>query len=133
MNLVERGRVGAERLAIARMVVGLTAFLFPRAFGRLWIAETGSSRRVAMVTRAFAVRDFALGLGAYRALKDGSPVRGWVEMGLLSDVTDSASALTGPPPMARRIVLAFTALIGAAGGVLALDGIDDPVVATDES
>jgi hypothetical protein len=111
------------------MAVGLAGFVAPRTFGRLWIGREGGSRHVAMVTRAFAARDFALGLGAYLAVQKDAPVRGWVEAGLLSDSLDLLATLRGPLPALRKVGLAGGVLAAVAGGVLSLQGLDDePVV-----
>jgi hypothetical protein len=111
------------------MAVGAAGFVAPRTFGRIWIGREGGSRHVAMVTRAFAARDLALGLGAYLAVQRDAPVRGWIEAGLLSDSLDVLATLRGPLPLLRKLATAGAALVGVAGGVLALQGGDDePVV-----
>jgi hypothetical protein len=110
------------------MAVGLAGFVAPRTFGRLWIGRDGGSRHVAMVTRAFAARDFTLGLGTYLAVQKDAPVRGWLEAGLLSDSLDVLATLRGPLPLLRKLSIAGAALVGVAGGVLALQGGDDETV-----
>ena len=128
MGMIQTGRAGAAQLALGRMAIGAAGFLAPRTFGRMWIGAEGGSRRVAMVTRAFAVRDFALGLGAYLSVQKDAPVRGWVEAGLLSDSLDVLATLRGPLPLVRKLAMAGAAAVGVAGGVLALRDDDEPIV-----
>lgn len=120
MNLIQTGREGAAQLALGRMAVGAAGFIAPRTFGRLWVGGDARTRQVAMITRAFAIRDFALGLGAYLSVQRDAPVRGWIEAGLLSDSADVLATLRGPMPWLRKLPLAGAALVGVAGGVLAL-------------
>ena len=47
------------------MGFGIAGFLMPRALGRAWVGPDGSSKSVNVIIRAFAIRDLALGLGAY--------------------------------------------------------------------
>src|SRR5207245_7680107 len=100
MSMIPTGREGARQLAVARMAVGVAGLIAPRAFGRAWVGADGASSRVAMITRAFAVRDFALGLGGFIAMQKEGPVRGWIEAGLLCDLADAVSTLKGPVPAA---------------------------------
>jgi hypothetical protein len=100
VSLVATGRPAAAQLAIGRMAVGVAGFMAPRTFGRIWIGEDARSPRIAMITRAFAIRDFALGLGAYLAIQKDAP-RGRVSL-------------------VRKLALAGASLAGVAGGVLAL-------------
>jgi hypothetical protein len=120
MNMIQAGREGVAQLALGRMAVGAAGFLAPRTFGRLWVGSDAGSARIAMITRAFAIRDFALGLGAYLSVQRDAPVRGWVEAGLLSDSADVLATLRGPMPWLRKLPLVAAALFGVAGGVLAL-------------
>ena len=71
-----RGRDMVTQLAIARMAVGVAGFLAPKRVGRAWIGNEGASPLVAVVTRAFAVRDFALGLGTYLRCSGGRRCEG---------------------------------------------------------
>ena len=127
MGMIQTGRAGAAQLALGRMAVGVAGFVAPRTFGRVWIGSAGGSANVAMVTRAFAVRDFALGLGTYLAVQKDAPVRGWIEAGLLCDSLDVLATLRGPLPLVRKLVVAGGALAAVAGGVLALREDDEPV------
>jgi hypothetical protein len=125
-TLVATGREGARRLALARIGVGLAGLLAPTLFGRAWIGSEGSSRRVGMITRAFAVRDLALGLGAFIAIQRRAPVRGWVEAGLLCDAADTVSTVKGGVGRLQKVPLVGAALVAVFGGILSLKGLDEP-------
>ena len=90
-----------------RIGVGAAFVLFPGLAGRMWIGPDAARRPVKVLARAFGVRDLAIGLGVVIALDRGTPVRGWIEAGALSDAVDTcASLLAGeldPPgdPLAR--------------------------------
>jgi hypothetical protein len=106
--------------ARGRMLVGAAFVIAPGLAGRLWIGADAAQGSVKVLARAFGVRDLALGLGVVIALDRGTPVRGWIEAGVLSDAVDfCASLLAGDsiPPDVRRGALALgasSALIGAA-------------------
>jgi hypothetical protein len=125
MSWTGSGREVAGRLALARMAVGVTGFLMPKTFGRLWVGRDATSPHVAMITRAFAVRDFALGLGAYLAVQRDTPLRGWLEAGLLSDAADVLSTLRGPVPAGRKLMTIAAAMVGVSGGALALQSLEE--------
>ena len=97
--------------ARGRMLVGAAFVIAPGLAGRLWIGGDAARGSVKVVARAFGVRDLALGLGVVIALDRGTPVRGWIEAGVLSDAVDfCASLLAGDsiPPGVRRGALAGT-------------------------
>jgi hypothetical protein len=125
MRPMNSGRDVAKQLAIGRMAVGAIGFVMPKTFGRIWVGRDAASPHVAVITRAFAVRDFALGLGVYLAVQRDAPIRGWLEAGLLSDAADVLSTLRGPVPAARKLGLAATAVTGVAGGALALQNLEE--------
>ncbi len=62
----------------------------PVPLSRAW---TGEDRGAAVLGRALAGRDMALGLGAILAMRHDAPVRGWVEAGGLADAIDLAATL----------------------------------------
>lgn len=119
------GRVAAQRLAIVRMAIGVLGYLAPKRFGRMWVGSAAASREVAVITRAFAVRDFVLGFGTYTALQRGGSPRGWVEAGLATDATDAVTSLIGPSPAGRKLLLIGASMAGVAGGTLALRDLDE--------
>ena len=90
--------------ARGRIAVGAAFVLFPGLAGRMWIGADAARRPVKVLARAFGVRDLAIGLGVVIALDRGTPVRGWIEAGALSDAVDTcASLLAGGsiPPAIR--------------------------------
>ena len=52
-----------------------------------------ADRRVDALARAIGVRDLALGLGAFVALKRDLPARGWFEAAALCDAVDAVATL----------------------------------------
>ena len=127
MAFAPRGRDMVMQLAIGRMAVGVAGLVAPKAVGRAWIGSEGKSPLVAVVTRAFAVRDLALGLGAYLAVQNDAPVRGWIEAGLLSDAVDVFSTLRGPIPVTRKLMIVVTALTAVGSGYFALQSLEESV------
>ena len=108
--------------ARGRIAVGAAFVLFPGFAGRMWIASDAARRPVKVLARAFGARDLALGLGVVIALDRGTPVRGWIEAGVLSDAIDTcASLLAGSsiPPAIRWPCVALGAGSAAAGASLA--------------
>jgi hypothetical protein len=91
--------------ARARIAVGAAFVLFPGLAGRMWIGADAGRRPVKVLARAFGVRDLAIGLGAVIALDRGTPVRGWIEAGVVSDAVDTAASLLagGSIPAALRL------------------------------
>ena len=73
--------------------MGAAFVLFPGLAGRMWIGTPAASRPVKVLARAFGARDLAIGLGVVIALDRGTPVRGWIEAGALSDGIDTAASL----------------------------------------
>lgn len=115
--------------ARGRMLVGAAFVLAPGLAGRFWIGGDAKRRSVKLLARAFGARDFALGLGVVVALDRGTPVRGWIEGGALSDSVDViATMLAGDsiPPDARRGALALAAG-SAVLGVFLARALDEPV------
>ncbi len=115
--------------ARARIAVGAAFVLFPGLAGRMWIGSDAARRPVKVLARAFGVRDLAIGLGAVIALDRGTPVRGWIEAGVLSDAVDTAASLLagGSIPAAIRLpVIAIGAGSTAVGASLAPQFGDQP-------
>ena len=79
--------------ARGRIAVGAAFVLFPGLAGRMWIGSDAARRPVKVLARAFGARDLAIGLGIVIALDRGTPVRGWIEAGVLSDALDTAASL----------------------------------------
>jgi hypothetical protein len=108
--------------ARGRIAVGAAFVLFPGLAGRMWIGSDAGRRPVKVLARAFGARDLAIGLGIVIALDRGTPARGWIEAGVLSDAIDTcASLLAGNsiPPAIRWPCVALGAGSTAAGAALA--------------
>jgi hypothetical protein len=76
-----------------RIGVGAAFVLLPALAGRMWIGSDAARRPVKVLARAFGARDLAIGLGVVIALDRGTPVRGWIEAGALSDAIDTCASL----------------------------------------
>jgi hypothetical protein len=108
--------------ARGRQFVGAAFVLAPGLAGSAWIGSDARRRPVKVLARAFGARDLAIGLGIVIALDRGTPVRGWIEAGTLSDGIDTvASLLAGSsiPPAIRWPCVALGAGSAALGASLA--------------
>jgi hypothetical protein len=116
-------RRAAYGVAALRLALGTVALALPEPSGDVWIGSGGTGRKRAVLVRALACRDVALGLGAVLALRSGEGADLWVAMGALSDMGDAMSTAAGFTAFAtwRRwaVVLASTGA-AAAGAVYAL-------------
>ena len=118
--------------ARARIAVGAAFVLFPGLAGRMWIGADAARRPVKVLARAFGARDLAIGLGVVIALDRGTPVRGWIEAGALSDALDTAASLLAGgsiPAAIRWPAIAIGAGSTAAGAALApnFDETSEPI------
>jgi hypothetical protein len=125
-------RESALLLARGRIAVGVAFVLFPGLAGRMWIGSDAARRNVKVLARAFGARDLAIGLGVVIALDRGTPVRGWIEAGALSDSIDTAASLLAGdsiPPGIRWPCVALGAGSAAAGAALApqFDEASEPI------
>jgi hypothetical protein len=108
--------------------VGAAFVLLPGLAGSAWIGSDARRRPVKVLARAFGARDLAIGLGVVIALDRGTPVRGWIEAGALSDVIDTAASLlagSSIPPAIRWPCVALGAGSAALGASLARQ-FDEP-------
>jgi hypothetical protein len=108
--------------ARCRIAVGAAFVLFPALAGRMWIGSDAARRPVKVLARAFGARDLAIGLGIVIALDRGTPARGWIEAGVLSDGIDTAASLLAGDsihPAIRWPAIAVGAGSTAAGAQLA--------------
>jgi hypothetical protein len=98
--------------ARGRIAVGASFFLVPGLAGRTWVGADGANTSSKLLSRAFGIRDLALGLGVVIAIDRGAPVRGWLEASALSDAGDFVASLLGReavPGISRLGVLAIGA------------------------
>jgi hypothetical protein len=115
--------------ARARIAVGAAFVLAPGLAGRMWIGSDAARRPVKVLARAFGARDLAIGLGVVIALDRGTPVRGWIEAGALSDAIDTAASLLAGGsihPAIRWPAIAVGAWSTAVGASLAPNFHDAP-------
>ena len=82
-----------RNLAVLRLAVGISAWLFPRLAGRLFGLDTVRNPQSPYLLRLFGVRDVALGIGALQS--SGEAQRTWLQLGVLSDTADAAAAVLG--------------------------------------
>lgn len=112
-------RRAARLLATARILLGAAAIVAPRPALTLWVGDLAEDERARLLGRVVGARDVALGLGALLAVRHDTPVRGWVEAGMLADTGDALSTLVGfraAPTIGRWAVLGASASAVAAGG-----------------
>ena len=96
--------------ARGRMAVGAAFFLLPSLAGRTWVGGDAARPASKLLSRAFGIRDLALGLGVVIAIDRGAPVRGWLEASAMSDAGDACATLLGAaavPPLMRPGALAL--------------------------
>jgi hypothetical protein len=108
--------------ARSRIALGAAFVVFPGLAGRFWIWSDATRRPVKVLARAFGARDLAIGLGVVIALDRGTPVRGWIEAGAISDAIDTAATLLAGdsiPPAVRLPAIALGAGSAATGASLA--------------
>ncbi|MHB1509678.1 MAG: hypothetical protein ACYCST_08100 [Acidimicrobiales bacterium] len=114
-------------LAGARAMIGAVAWVAPKAALKAWVGgEIPSHVGGRLLGRALGARDLALAAGAILAYRQGRPVRGWAEAGVLADAGDAVATLVGfrqLPQRTRWAVLAST--VGAAvSGYLVAQRVD---------
>ena len=117
----------ARLLALARLGLGVGGLLAPRLFVRSWIGREAKPYPTNMITRGFAARDVALGVGTLAALETGGPVRGWLEGSALADAGDALATLASwrDLPGLRRWLLLTTEVGAAAIGMQLAGAVDD--------
>jgi hypothetical protein len=124
--------VEPREIAIAqargRIAVGAAFFLAPGIAGRTWVGADGANKSSKLLSRAFGIRDLALGLGVVIAIDRGTPVRGWLEASALSDAGDFCATLLGlgtVPGISKLGVLALGAGSSATAAWLSRN-VDSP-------
>ncbi|TMK39398.1 MAG: hypothetical protein E6G56_11165 [Actinobacteria bacterium] len=104
-------------LAGLRVVIGVTAWLFPKLAGRLFGLDPGGNPQAPYLARLFGVRDVALGLGALGT--EGEARRRWLMAGLGCDLADAAAGMAG----GRRGYLSPLTTVMVTGTALAAAGL----------
>ena len=82
-----------RNLAVLRLVIGVSAWLFPGLAGRLFGLDPAGNPQAPYLSRLFGVRDVALGLGALQS--SGEARQRWLQLGVLCDAADTAAAGLG--------------------------------------
>src|ERR1700730_9005032 len=84
-NAMTLTRDQARRLAFldgaARCALGAVALILPALPLAPWVGDARHDRSARLLARALGGRDLALGLGTLLALRDGTPIRGWLQAG----------------------------------------------------
>ena len=98
--------------AACRVGLGAALVVAPTAL-RSWIGPVARRPGAQVLIRAFGARDAAIGAGTLLALREGAPVRGWLQAAALADAADAVSSLVAGrhlgPRRARLAALAATA------------------------
>jgi hypothetical protein len=118
MNLGARidERAVAKAIAIGRIGLGAAFTLTPGLALRAWPGDGSHDHAVSrFLARSTGGRDLAIGIGTLFALQKGTPVRGWLEAGMLADAVDAVAtvAIARSVPKKGRVVLVFGAAAGA--------------------
>jgi hypothetical protein len=113
----------SRAMAAVRLGIGAIGLLAPgRLAWRLFLQDGQIDEATALVLRAAAARDLALGLGAALAAKRGpGPLRGWMLAAALVDCCDALAIAksTSASPAARAPAAVVSALSASAELLLA--------------
>jgi hypothetical protein len=101
--------------AIGRIGLGAATLLAPGPVLKKWFGKGQDSWVTRVLARYVGGRDIALGLGTLFALSHGSPVRGWLEAGMVADATDLAGTLLSIKHFPR--ITGISTALASAGGV----------------
>jgi len=108
----------AQAMAAVRLGIGAVGLLAPgRLAWRLFLQDRRIDEATALVLRAAAARDLALGLGAVVAAKRGpGPLRGWMLAAALVDCCDALTMAksTSARPAARASAAVVSGLSASA-------------------
>jgi len=120
--VTDNAREQVRVLGIARAVIGGAMVLAPATSMRFWIGEERKAFGARLITRAFGMREIAIGVGTVLAVDHDAPVRGWLEAGVLIDSSDALTTLVSYrklPRVGRTLVLAGAASAAVMGARLA--------------
>ena len=123
---MDTARALTAALQAGRIGIGLAAVVAPSYVGRQWIGRAGTRPDTQVLTRAFGIRDVALGAATLGAMQsagtDGVGFRVLTGLGVLVDVVDAASAAAAsdhiPGASQTMAIAGGAALTGAAVLVL---------------
>lgn len=122
----ERYDVGASRAAqivagitsLGRVMAGIATFARPETLPRALGVDHGTARRATFITRMFAAREAALGLGALHALSRGKDVTPWVLAQAVGDAGDALALAEAARRSQIKPVRGALLAAGAAGAVI---------------
>jgi hypothetical protein len=108
-------RAVAKAIAVGRIGLGVAFTLAPGLALRVWPGDGSHEHAVSrFLARSTGGRDLAIGIGTLVALSKDTPVRGWLEAGMLADAVDAVAVLGVARSVPRsRALLAFVAAGGA--------------------
>lgn len=116
-----------EGLIGIRGAVGTGSWLAPRLSGRLFGLDPAANPQAPYLGRLFGVRDAALAFGL--ATTSGAQRAQWLQVGIACDLADAVAGLLagrrGELPKRATVMVTTTAVIGAAMGLIALQGNGD--------
>lgn len=109
-------------LQAGRIAVGLAAVVAPAQLGRTWVGRVADRPDTMVLTRAFGIRDVALGAATIGAMRsagtDGVGFRVLTGLGVVVDAVDLASAAAAgddiPNAGQTMAIAGVAALSGAA-------------------
>jgi hypothetical protein len=101
--------------AIGRIGLGAAALIAPGVVCKRWLGRGHDAVGSRALTRFVGGRDLALGLGTLFALGHGTPVRGWLEAGMVADAGDLFGTLLAAKHLPK--VSAVGTSFAAAGGI----------------
>lgn len=112
------GRAVARAMGTVRVALGLSFLIAPGLALRAWPGRRPAGDDhvlLELVARSTGGRDIALGAGLLLALSHQTPVRGWLEAGVLADTVDALAILLALRHLPRaKAVLMFGAATGGA-------------------
>ena len=103
-----------------RAAIGIAYLIAPDRSTRMWFGGKSSSSAQRAMTRAFAIREFTIGLGFAIACAEGERGSDWLSIAGVTDAADSALSLLQPGvPLRSRLMAIFTGAAAATHYVVA--------------
>ena len=104
-----------KQLCAGRLVFGGGAIVAPALFGGPWVGKDAGRAGVAVFSRAFGIRDVAIGIGTFSAMRRGSgDLRTWLVLGLACDVVDLGATIAERDRLPAMAVPMLAVLAGSA-------------------
>lgn len=121
-------RTLALGLAGIRLGIGGVLTVAPQFGARLWIGPDTGGPGTRVLARALGARDVVLGYRTLRAVQQGEPVAGWLQIGAMADTADVVAgliAMRGLPGHRRFTMPLIAGAVGAACFWAARQGFGD--------